>query len=119
MGRYYSGDIEGKFMFGVQKSNSADRFGFKGQEPQHLEYYFMDDDLEQVEAEILNIETSLGDKLEVLKDLFENYDIYDDDLLREKNIIEHDLSEYADLLLGIKIRDCINRTTECSFTAEL
>ena len=27
MGRYYSGDIEGKFWFAVQSSNAADRFG--------------------------------------------------------------------------------------------
>ena len=27
MGRYYNGDIEGKFMFGVQCSTSGERFG--------------------------------------------------------------------------------------------
>ncbi len=27
MGRYYSGDIEGKFWFAVQSSYAADRFG--------------------------------------------------------------------------------------------
>ena len=27
MGRYYRGDIEGKFLFGVQESNDADFFG--------------------------------------------------------------------------------------------
>ena len=30
MGRYYTGDIEGKFWFGIQSSNSADRFGVIG-----------------------------------------------------------------------------------------
>ena len=30
MGRYYEGDINGKFMFGVQASNAADRFGVEG-----------------------------------------------------------------------------------------
>jgi hypothetical protein len=29
MGRYYHGDIEGKFMFGVQSSDDADFFGVK------------------------------------------------------------------------------------------
>jgi hypothetical protein len=119
MGRYYSGDIEGKFMFSVQSSNAADRFGVKGIEPQQLEYYFNDDNLEDVEAEILNIETSLGDKLEVLEDLFENNEYFDNDVLNDLGIKDKDLSEYADLLLGIKIRDCINRTTECVFTADL
>ena len=27
MGRYYSGDIEGKFWFGIQPSNDAEQFG--------------------------------------------------------------------------------------------
>ena len=31
MGRYYRGDIEGKFMLGIQNSNDADFFGIKGQ----------------------------------------------------------------------------------------
>jgi len=31
MGRYYDGDISGKFWFGVQSSDAADRFGVKGQ----------------------------------------------------------------------------------------
>ena len=32
MGRYYNGDIEGKFMFAVQSSTSADRFGCAGKQ---------------------------------------------------------------------------------------
>ena len=30
MGRYYNGDIEGKFLFAVQSSNDADFFGQRG-----------------------------------------------------------------------------------------
>ena len=40
MGRYYTGDIEGKFAFGVQASDAADQFGVEGQTPEYLEYYF-------------------------------------------------------------------------------
>ena len=32
MGRYYSGDIEGKFAFAVQSSNDADFFGVTGEQ---------------------------------------------------------------------------------------
>ena len=39
MGRYYSGDIEGKFWFGVQNSTDADFFGVQG-EPRFYHYYF-------------------------------------------------------------------------------
>lgn len=40
MGRYYSGDIEGKFWFAVQSSNAADRFGVSGNEPNFIQYHF-------------------------------------------------------------------------------
>ena len=33
MGRYYNGDIEGKFWFAVQSSDCADRFGSIGEQP--------------------------------------------------------------------------------------
>ena len=33
MGRYYSGDIEGKFWFALQSSDAADRFGVVGTQP--------------------------------------------------------------------------------------
>ena len=56
MGRYYSGDIEGKFWFALQSSNCADRFGREGQTPSYLDYYFDIDDLPEVEAEIQRIE---------------------------------------------------------------
>ena len=119
MGRYYSGDIEGKFWFAVQQSNCADRFGVEGQEPNYIEYYFSEENLEDVDAEILNIETALGDKLQMLKDFFSGVNGYNNEMLKKKGITEHEVSEYADLLLGIKIRDCINANTECVFTAEL
>ena len=37
MGRYYEGDIEGKFWFGVQSSDDADFFGCEGRPPSVLE----------------------------------------------------------------------------------
>jgi hypothetical protein len=44
MGRYYSGDIEGKFWFGVQSSMVAsDRFGCHESEPDHVDYYVEED----------------------------------------------------------------------------
>ena len=56
MGRYYSGDIEGKFWFAVQSSNAADRFGSIGYEPDYLEYYFNEDNLPDVQKELKKIE---------------------------------------------------------------
>ena len=38
MGRYYSGDIEGKFWFGVQSSEIGESFGAIGQEVCNMDY---------------------------------------------------------------------------------
>lgn len=120
MGRYYSGDINGKFWFAVQSSNAASRFGGTESEPQFIEYYFdKEDDLESVEAEIKDIETTLGDKLKVIEDFFSKYNTYNDGMLEEIGISRNDLSDYADLKLGIQIRDCIKDKGYCSFNAEL
>jgi hypothetical protein len=119
MGRYYSGDIEGKFWFGVQASNAADRFGQRGYEPSYIEYYYDDDNLDEVEAEIKRIENELGDKLAALDKFFSERYSYSDDELTAIGIDHHDIEEYADLGLGRKIRDCIKKNGVCSFTAEL
>lgn len=119
MGRYYSGDIEGKFWFGVQSSCAADRFGQRGYEPNYIEYYYCEEHLDDVEAEIKRIEDELGDKLETLDKFFSERYGYSDKELEAIGIDGHDISEYADLGLGRKIRDCIKERGECAFTAEL
>jgi hypothetical protein len=119
MGRYYSGDIEGKFWFAVQSSVAADRFGVSHNEPSFVEYYYTEDDLEGVEEELRNIEGNLGDKLQTIIDFFEKTDWYKDEDLEAIGISREDLSEYADYTLGVKIRDCIKENGDCSFDAEL
>lgn len=119
MGRYFSGDIEGKFWFALQSSDCADRFGVQGTQPETLNYYFGDEDLEGVEQEIARIEESLGDKVKIIDDFFETNDSYNDKMLADANITNQELSEYADLGMGKKIRDCIIENGECSFEAEL
>jgi hypothetical protein len=119
MGRYYSGDIEGKFWFALQSSDAADRFGVTGQQPEELQYFFSEDDLEAVEEEIKNIEETLGEKKQIIDKFFEDNNGWNDEGLKEAGISKEELSEYADLGLGIKIRDCIKDFGTCSFDAEL
>ena len=118
MGRYYSGDIEGKFWFALQGSDCADRFGVSGEQPNVLTYYFDEDNLEDVEEEIARIEQNLGDKIKIIDDFFESKNGYNDEMLAEAGISKHELSEYADLGMGKKIRDCIKENGSCSFEAE-
>ena len=53
MGRYYRGDIEGKFWFGVQDSQDASFFGGESSEGGEIEFSFdMENDLATVKEGI-------------------------------------------------------------------
>jgi hypothetical protein len=128
MGRYYSGDIEGKFAFAIQSSMAADRFGVIGQSPNYLQYYFEEDNLESIKEELKNIENAFGEHKTALKTYFDLYKTQDDAPLsfslyiREgglPELTEAQLSEYYDYVLGRKILNCIEETGSCTFDAEL
>lgn len=120
MGRYYSGDIEGKFLFGLQSSNAASRFGGQEFEPQYISYHFnKEEHLEELESEIGRIEDSLGNNKGIIDNFFLKKDGYTDKMLEDADITRDMLSDYADLGLGIKIRDFIIENDTCNFDAEL
>jgi hypothetical protein len=119
MGRYYSGDIEGKFWFAIQSSNAADRFGVTGETPSTLWYFFDESNLDDINAEIKNIEDKLGFKKIVIDKFFADNNMgWSDDKLKEAHITKAELEDYADLELGKKIRDCVVEFGSCSFDAE-
>lgn len=121
MGRYYTGDIEGKFWFAVQSSDDATFFGAEEQEASYIPYYA--DDLSKAEEGIQKCLDELGEYKQLLDTFFENSGAYNDAMLVEagipENQIQNVLEWYARLELGIKIRDCIKEQGECSFDAEL
>ena len=116
MGRYYSGDIEGKFWFAVQSSDAASRFGGEELEPNYIEYYFGEEHLKEIEDEINKIENSIDVKK--IDDFFEKKDSYNDDMLEKAGITDKELNEYADLKLGRKIFNCVKEKGFCNFQAE-
>lgn len=124
MGRYISGDIETKLWFTVQPSDAADRFGVIGKQPETLEYWFREEHLESVEAEINSIIESLGKYKNLIDKFFNENNGYNTQILSDYLKVDEKetkklLREYADLELGIKIRDCIKENGECSFSAEM
>jgi hypothetical protein len=129
MGRYYTGDIEGKFAFGVQASDAADQFGVEGQKPQYLEYYFSTDHISEVKARLTELEESFGEyKTSILAyiDLF-GCKPYEQDIPLSiyleragmKLLKDEKLENYFDYNLGRQILQCIEEEGECSFSAEL
>lgn len=125
MGRYYSGDIEGKFWFGVQSSTAADRFGSEHFEPNYVSYYFDERHLPHIRNELKYIEDVIGKKnMKLLDKFFNDTNGYNDEIMEEykkglSKIWNDHKANYADYRLGKKIKDCIEKNGECSFEAEL
>ena len=130
MGRYYDGDIDGKFWFAVQSSDDADFFGVQG-EARFLSYYFGEDDKKNVHKGMLECDRHLGKYRELLDKFFETREGYNNKTLAEyldKNVhptkhtekkAKYYLEWYARLILGRKIYNCILEQGDCSFEAEL
>ena len=123
MGRYYYGGIEGKF-WGVQPSDSADRFGVEGQTPSYLEYRFEEEHIETIEKELKKIKEDLGDNFDKLNKFFEENTFYKkQDIAEFLDIsveqVELYLIDFADYNLGLKILNEIKENGLCEFNAEL
>jgi hypothetical protein len=124
MGRYYAGDIEGKFWFGVQSSDDADHFGGDRCEPNYINYNFSTDDLLDIKAGIAICLKQLGKNLQKIDSFFEEHESYNDECLSKTTGIplgklSNLLSVYARLELGRKILKCVEDNDYCSFEAEL
>jgi len=117
MGRYYFGDIDGKFMFAVQPSNAADRFGSVGYAPDIIEYHFSEEHLPTINEEL----EKLKDAHEKVTKFFESIgkNSYSDEMLKDYGVTEQDMSDYADYNLGKNIKDYVEENGDCFFTAEL
>ena len=135
MGRYYHGDIEGKFWFAVQSSTDADFFGVEGN-ARFLNYYFDTEDLPKIEEGIKKCKGYLGSLLETLNKFFDENNGYNNEMLVDylnkahasENLpskkfteqgVKHYLEWYARLDLGKEILACMEENGECSFEAEL
>ena len=120
MGRYYSGDIEGKFMFAVQSSTAADRFGSEHCEPNYVEYYFDRDNLETINSELEKLKPN-HDIVEAFfeKRRSEGSLSYSEADKNKAGLTSEMISDYADYNLGKNIKDCVEEYGECNFQAEI
>ena len=122
MGRYYHGDIEGKFWFAVQSSCDGEYFGMEEQEPSFLPYY--SDDLDLAEEGVEECKEKLRGYLTIIRKFFNSRSSYTDKSLAEALEVSEDktahlLTWYARLTLGEKIVKCIKEEGSCWYEAEL
>lgn len=102
MGRYYYGDIQGKFMFAVQSSNAGERFG--AQEEEAMTPYFVNRKFyDHIVKELESIEQS--GSVDRVNKMFDNEMGYDDDTLKQYGVSKDDLSEFADYRLGMNMKE--------------
>ena len=127
MGRYYSGDIEGKFWFAVQSSEDASFFGGEQSQPNHIDYYFYKTDLPDIKKGLADCHKSLREYEKKLNKFFgkggEGYNGYNDKMLeKELKLSEKKVKDllvwYARLELGEKILKCVKEKGSCEFEAE-
>ena len=123
MGRYYHGDIEGKFMFAVQSSAAPERFGANSAEPNTITYMFSKEQIPRVEEELKAIEKKQGKWLPKITKFFEENNGWNEAMLVKAGFpedkINEILREYADHRLGTQILECLKENGYCEFEAEL
>jgi len=124
MGRYYNGDIEGKFWFAVQSSNDADFFGGYDCSESIVIYEFEEEQTEEVKEGIKKCEDYLGKHKKELDEFFIKNSLYNEKLIVEKTSIETEerakdlLKWYARLELGNKILKSLQEKGQCYFEGE-
>ena len=120
MGRYYNGDIEGKFMFAVQPSNAGERFGAEDV-TSYIDYYVSRDKYDNIVKELNDIEKTGAVKR--VQDMFAKCEHgYNNKIMEENGVSKEDIAEYADWRLGGQIKEWFDDNPEedgLSFTAEL
>ena len=124
MGRYYNGDIEGKFWVAVQSSTDARYFGGNEFEPNYVEYVFITEDLPTIKKGLENCTKALKGYEEKMNKFFNDCAGYNDEQLAkylntEVSVVKTLLQSYARKELGKKIYDCVTSKGECTFEAEL
>jgi hypothetical protein len=98
MGRYYTGDIEGKFMFAVQGSDAGERFGAHELDNHVIHYYIQRESYDDIVKELKSIEESgCLERAEVI--MREGYE------MESLPLIYKDLQGYADYRMGKKIKE--------------
>ena len=135
MGRYYNGDIDGKFMFAVQSSDAHERFGAIEEEKDYIPYVVYRDAYAEICAELDSIKHK--GHIDKVEKMFEKEPQgYNNEIQKKlshkeyrnfikgrmNNVTDEDLSEYADYQIGIQLKEFFDDNPdldECRFEAEL
>tara|TARA_R110002020_G_scaffold457711_1_gene674707 strand:+ start:218 stop:559 length:342 start_codon:yes stop_codon:yes gene_type:complete len=113
MGRYYNGDIEGKFWFALQGSDAPSRFGGLTE----LSFSFDEDDIDGVKEELKRIEDKTP--MDKIAKYFETNTGWNEQTILDQGFTVANLSDYADHEIGTRILKCIEQNAQCNFWGQL
>jgi len=127
MGRYYYGDIQGKFMFAVQPSDAGERFGAYEipQEPEFIDYAVSRKSYEDIKKELESILKSGA--VQRVKHMWQELEKigrngYNDEDREKYGVSSEDMREYADWCMGTEMIDFFDENPDKDqlyFNAEL
>ena len=118
MGRYISGDVDGKCWFAVQNSDFMDRFGSSYYEPSYICYSYCEDDLEYMREEFKAIEESMGDQMQKYDEFFAKAGGYNRKMMEEAGLDPKHLNDYADYGFAKEVEAYIVEHGYCNFEVE-
>ena len=102
MGRYYTGDIEGKFMFAVQGSDAGERFGAHEIESNVIHYGLHREYYDDIVKELKSIEDTGA--VEKVQKMFEERLGWNDEIAEKYGVSHKNLEDYADYEMGKQIK---------------
>ena len=124
MGRYYYGDIEGKFWFAVQPSTDPAFFGMEEIEHNFINYYINDTNIGLIEDSLKECRKNLKGMIRKIEAYWKEMDGYNDkqmakDLNLSDDKLKHLIFWYARYHLGKKIYKQVKKHGECCIEAEI
>jgi hypothetical protein len=120
MGRYYNGDVEGKFMFAVQNSDAHERFGAVEENSGYVDYVVYRDSYAEICAELDSIKHK--GHIDKVEKMFNEKNGFNHKIKEQYGVSDEDLSEYADYEIGMQLKKFFDKNkylNECRFEAEL
>ena len=128
MGRYYYGDIQGKFMFAVQPSDAGERFGAYEcpNEPSYIDYAVCrESSYDDIKKELESILKSGA--VQRVKHMWQELEkkgsmVYSDKDREKYGVSSEDMREYADWCMGTEMIDFFDENPDKDqlyFEAEL